>query len=185
MKPNKKDNKYFKEFYYHDCNACENKKIKSIYSAYKRAGRDLVLNQIIPELSKLETYEIDLNDLTFYSFSDNEISRNKVKEIIEFCIYKIKLFNTDQRTFWSIRVLQHKLNRLKKNKDKSDKVFYGRWHPDDPEIINPKYQTEIDNICEILSRPLYCGNTPAILQYDKNENCDTTVLEEHEESESN
>jgi hypothetical protein len=172
-----KQDKNFKEFFYHDCEAIEDNKIKAVYLEYKRAGRDLILNQIIPKLSKLEIYELELNELTFYDFADPEITKDKVKEIIEFCISK-GLFNTNKITFWNIRVLEHKLNRLSDNKKQSDKKFnYWSNLKNDPERINPKYKAEIERIIEILQRPLYSKDTAVIPQYKNNDNFDTAVIQ--------
>jgi hypothetical protein len=173
----KSDNKEkdFKEFFYHDCDAILDDKIKAIYNEFGRSGRDLILNQIIPKLCKLGIDELELSVNTFYSFADPEIKKNKVKEIIEFCIYEIGLFNTDEKTFWNIRSLEHKLNRLRDNKKQSDKLFYGHWHKGET-MLNPKYQKEIDAIIEILERPLYRSNTVVIPETEKEHISDTVVI---------
>jgi hypothetical protein len=161
----------FKEFFYYDCDAIQDDKIQAVYSLYGRAGRDLILNQIIPKLSKLECFELGLNDLTFISFSDPEIRPAKVQEIIEDCIYKIGLFNTDKISFWNIRALEHKLNRFKVGQINSDNKLKKQ-----PERLGEKYKAEISKINEILARPLYdIRYTTVKRPFEKINNFDTTV----------
>jgi hypothetical protein len=169
----KSDNKEkdFKEFFYYDCDAIQDDKIQAVYSLYGRSGRDLILNQIIPKLSKLECFELGLNELTFCSFSDPEIRPAKVKEIIEFCTFKIGLFNTDETTFWNIRALEHKLKRFEVGQTNSDNKLKGK-----PEKIGEKYKTEISKINEILARPLFdIRYTTVKRPFEKIDNFDTTV----------
>jgi len=175
MKSDNSKKEPFKEFYRHYSEACQSDKIKALYSQYARAGRDLIFNQILAKLSKLECYELELSKVNFCSFADNEITPYKVKEIIEFCI-EIGLFNYDPElnTFWSIGILEQKLERLKDHKRQSDRKF-DDWTKKKNlnDRINPKYKVEFQRITEMLARPIY---TTVIPRYEKSENSDTTVI---------
>lgn len=174
MKKDADNKKQFREYFSHSCDANEDDKIRAVYSMFKRAGRDLILNQIFAKLGKLGIDELELNELTYCSFADPELSPDKVKEIILFCV-SIGLFQRNENTFWNIRALKQKIERLTAKKKKSDFRFYG--YEQNKDRVNTKYQKELENIYQILARPLNYSDTIVIQNTEKSDNFDTIVIQ--------
>lgn len=110
-----------KETYYfqHDYNARNDRKIAALITDYKSSGYGIF--QAIVEMMHEEGDHLEYDELTFIAIAkDLNESPEYIKEVIESCIKKYKLFFIDEDTITSNRVKRNLDERVKKGNVKSE-----------------------------------------------------------------